>query len=479
MKKKLNERGLPSVGGVPHTDTSGQLGQARRPWSLTGATGGHSQSADSGFSSKLGRVNKGRDDDKYAYRDMFPENEEEEETEEDTYDKSIRAKISIDLRGRKPMPERKLTDDIDALIENNEQFDQFLNVDITNESSDGNTSRGFWGHAKDELWDGSVDVAGDMLRTAVGFIPGADIGFTIKNVYELKDSSIKGKELISRYHEQDAYKNLGGSYLNEIDDVLDDIITDLSDTVESFISILPLAGDGAGMFVTATSWIGRVGNALKPILKPVSKITKIPGSKTRIGKSLTRRLASNVALRTSIFEIDQSFESGTSFWGAIIESTKVAGTLTDIVQNFDELYDMSNDRYELMTSSEKIALIQEAERQGRLTQIPKNVDNISSSDYGFDEVTNTTLSESIAESKIRSLVTQILNEESKSHDCEKEHPNQTCAEWEEDKPDFEEHSIGGYTGPMASPANPKKFYKGMLDAYPGSHYVDAMPKSKA
>ena len=128
MKKKLNERGLPSVGGVPHTDTSGQLGQARRPWSLTGTTGGHSQSADSGFSSKLGRVNKGRDDDKYAYRDMFPENEEEE-TEEDTYDKSIRTKIWIDLRGRKPMPERKLTDDIDTLIENNEQFQAMLEDD--------------------------------------------------------------------------------------------------------------------------------------------------------------------------------------------------------------------------------------------------------------------------------------------------------------------------------------------------------------
>ena len=88
MTKKLNERGLPSVGGVSPGDSSNNLGQARRPWSLTGSSGGHSQSADSGFSSKLGRVNKGRDDDKYAWQVRFPENEEE--PEEDTYNMKLR-----------------------------------------------------------------------------------------------------------------------------------------------------------------------------------------------------------------------------------------------------------------------------------------------------------------------------------------------------------------------------------------------------
>ena len=63
MTKKLNKRGLPSVGGV--------------------LLNGHSQSAVSRFSSKL---------------------------------------------GRKPMPERKLTTDIDQLIEDNERFNEFLSL---------------------------------------------------------------------------------------------------------------------------------------------------------------------------------------------------------------------------------------------------------------------------------------------------------------------------------------------------------------
>lgn len=157
MKKKLNERGLPSIGGVSPGDTSNNLGQARRPWNLTGSTGGHSQSADSGFSSRLGRVNKGRDDDKYAYPVRFPENEEESEHsvkpkrrrhgggksghKEDSYDVKLRSKIALDLRGRKPMPEVRtlsyvLNTDIDDLIKENEERQALIDEDLI-ETDDG------------------------------------------------------------------------------------------------------------------------------------------------------------------------------------------------------------------------------------------------------------------------------------------------------------------------------------------------------
>ncbi len=119
-------------------------------------------------------------------------------------------------------------------------------------------------------------------------------------------------------------------------------------------------------------------------------------------------------------------------------------------------------------------MIHEAESQGRLTKIPKSIDDIASSDYGFDDVENTTLSESIAESKIRSLISQILSESEGLID-------EDLIETPDDD-EVEEASvagsIGGYVGPMASPANPKKFYKGMLKSYPGSHYVNDLPKSK-
>jgi hypothetical protein len=143
MKKKLNERGLPSVGGISPGDTSNNLGQARRPWNMTGAAGGHSQSADSGFSSRLGRVNKGRETDKeHAYRIRFPDNEEEsEESEEDKYDMNIRSKISLDLRGRKPMPEVRtlmsvLNCNVDDLIRENEELQSVIDEDIVDEDDE-------------------------------------------------------------------------------------------------------------------------------------------------------------------------------------------------------------------------------------------------------------------------------------------------------------------------------------------------------
>jgi len=451
MTKKLNERGLPSVGGVSPGDSSNNLGQARRPWNLTGSSGGHSQSADSGFSSKLGRVNKGRDDDKYAWQVRFPENEEE--PEEDTYNMKLRSKISIDLRGRKPMPERKLTTDIDQLIEENEKFNEFLNLNTVSERSDGNTSRGFLGHVVDDAFDTVVDMAGDTARQFVGtVIPGAaDFLFVLKNIKELQNNSEAGKELISLYNEQGSYKRLGGSYLNEIDDVIDNIVTDLSDVIEAFVSIIPAGGDVAGYIATLTSWAAKIKKTLDPLLKQASRV---PGAKTKMGKELTLRLAGNVALRSAIFELDEKFDEETPFWGSIIDSVKVAGTLSDIVSNFDELYKMSDDGYEKMSSTEKLALIRKANKLKRLISIPVSIDDIDSSVYGFEELHDET---DISESKIRSLISQILLESEELID-----EDLVEAEYADEVEEASGvGSIGGYAGPMASPANQEEFNKKM------------------
>ena len=141
MSKKLTERGSPSVGGVPHADTSGQLGQARRPWNMTGSTGGHSQSADSGYSSRLSRVNKGREtDEEHAYKDAFPENEEDD-WDDDNFAMWIRTKLSLDLRGRKAMPEVRtlsyiLNADIDDLIKENEARQALIDEDLIEEDDE-------------------------------------------------------------------------------------------------------------------------------------------------------------------------------------------------------------------------------------------------------------------------------------------------------------------------------------------------------
>ena len=457
MKKKLNERGLPSVGGVPHTDTSGQLGQARRPWSLTGTTGGHSQSADSGFSSKLGRVNKGRDDDKYAYRDMFPENEEEE-TEEDTYDKSIRTKIWIDLRGRKPMPERKLTDDIDTLIENNEQFQAMLEDD-----------RGT-GFARG-LKNFSVGVVGDFGANIMGFIPGIDLGLVAFNIKQLEGDIEEGRDILNDYTSSSAVSSLQGDFYDSANSVSDSLMINLFDLLERAISALPVAGDVAGAGLSIKNNLARARELFK-VQKGGPR-----GAKPMVVKGAIRKARE---IFSKIVDSDESnaVSQDVTFTSVVPISLDMLEEITNIIENYDAAYSKADNNYEALSDQQRQQVWTELSDADMLfTNPPGGFVPYVEPDQNQEEETD--FWSLFSESKIRTLVAQILNEDSKLHDCEKEHPDQTCAEWEEDKPDFEEHSIGGYTGPMASPANPKKFYKGMLDAYPGSHYVDAMPKSKA
>jgi hypothetical protein len=145
---------------------------------------------------------------------------------------------------------------------------------------------------------------------------------------------------------------------------------------------------------------------------------------------------------------------------AVGESLEILEIVVNIIDHFDKAYNV-DENYENLSLSDKSEIWLALSNNGQLHDIPKSGELIINS---------------LSESKIRNLISQILLEESESHDCEKEHPGKTCDEWEAE---LEEHSIGGYVGPMSSPANPKKFYQGMLDAYPGSHYVNDPPKSKA
>jgi hypothetical protein len=439
MTKKLNERGLPSVGGVSPGDTSGNLGQARRSWSLTGASGGHTQSADSGFSSKLGRVNKGRDDDKYAYRVMFPENEEEE-TEEDTYDMSTRSKISHDLRGRKPMPERKLTIDIDRLIAENEEFQIFLEDD---------RGSGFGRGVKSFF----TNLAGDIGANLIGWVPGIDPMLVVFNLGQLKNNIRDGKDLIAMYHRSDATVNLAGEYYDDLHSVSDSIEINLFDVVERVVSVLPGVGDFSAAGLTLKNSLGK--------LKGLFKLRK--------GASVTQKISSKLLKRTFIRQTRAFFnmlsdddkkeiDNDESMFTAVGESLEILEVITNIIDNYDQAYGV-DENYETLSLADKSDIWNALSAGGQLHNVTKSGAAISSS---------------IAESKIRSLISQILLEESEPHNCE-DHPEKTCEEYDAE---LEEHSIGGYVGPMASPGNPKKFYQGMLDAYPGSHYANDLPKSK-
>jgi len=434
MKKKLNERGLPSVGGVSPGDTSNNLGQARRPWSLTGSSGGHSQSADSGFSSKLGRVNKGRDDDKYAYQVRFPENEEE--PEEDEYDMSIRSKLSIDLRGRKPMPERKLTKDIDILISENEEFQVMLEDDRP-----GGISKTL-NTLKSVFTDVSLDFLSQIVGTAIPVV--VDSARVVSNLSQLETNIINGNELISRYHNNNAVDTLSGKYYGEVDDVIDDIVTDLSDVVEAALSVVPVVGDAAGYGATLASWS-------RSIAALGARFTG-RGAATRgvLASAAIRNFATSI-LPTDLTSLDAGFDNKTSMSTAFPEAIHTAGTLSDILINFDKAYSVADGNYEQLSTDERIAVWRALLNNQELKYVAKNHLGELPDEYTAE----------ISESKIRSLISQILSE---SENTDKEERKNLIDEdiiETEDGSEVEEHSIGGYTGPMASPANPREFNKTM------------------
>jgi len=450
MKKKLNERGLPSVGGVSPGDTSDNLGQARRPWSLTGSSGGHSQSADSGFSSKLGRVNKGRDDDKYAYQVRFPENEEEE-TEEDTYDKSIRAKISIDLRGRKPMPERKLTTDIDQLIESNEEFQLYLEDD----------RRGMWGNAWQSLKTGAKAIGRDLVVSFMSSVPIAGLTVSVSSmILSIRNMSKMGEESahwIEKYNTDRL--SITGPEIDEMNDAVDDIVNELVHFITASITLLP---DGE-------TPVGEVVGFFGSVVKRIHGFSSVFTKGSIIGKGIRRKILIETLELIGDDKFD-TFNSALPDGGINIDSAitsiNIAESLLDIVENFEIVYSRANSElnqdYNTLSSEYKEQLWITLESGEAVNQ---QFDIEVSDEPSYDHVT---------ESKIRSLISQILSESEGLID-------EDLIETEDDD-EVEEASvagsIGGYTGPMASPANPKKFYKGMLKSYPGSHYVNELPKSK-
>jgi hypothetical protein len=101
--------GIPVAGAVDGSaDGSKYLGRPRRPWYI-GNRGSPSQSADSGFSSRLGGVNKGHEVSD-EYMSMFPDQEEETSSAEPEEERlAINKKLPIYTSGggasRSPMLE--------------------------------------------------------------------------------------------------------------------------------------------------------------------------------------------------------------------------------------------------------------------------------------------------------------------------------------------------------------------------------------
>jgi hypothetical protein len=367
---------------------------------------------------------------------------------------SIRSKISHDLRGRKPMPERKLTTDIDTLIENNEEFQLYLEDD-----------RGS-GFARG-LKNFSVGVVGDIGANLVGIIPGVDIGLVVVNVKQLEGDVEDGREILNEYTSSSALSSLQGEFYDRANSVSDSLMINLFDLLERAVSVMPAVGDAAG---AGLSIVGALKSA-----KELFKVQKggMSGAKAVAIKATIRKTRE---LFSKIVDSDESntISSDVSFTTVVPISLDLLEEITNIIENYDAAYSKADDNYEQLSVQQRHQVWTELSGANMLfTNPPGGFSEHVDEPETVDDTSGWSL---FAEQKVRDLISQILLEESEPHDCKKEHPGKTCDEW---KDELEEHSIGGYVGPMSSPANPKKFYQGMLDAYPGSHYVNDPPKSKA
>lgn len=104
--------GIPVLGAIGGGDGFQQkIGRPKRPY-LTGDMGSPTQSADSNFSSRLSRVNKGREDDaELAYHEMFPDQAPDVDPDLELEDGLLgmrTRKLPVYFAGMKRIPEGRM-----------------------------------------------------------------------------------------------------------------------------------------------------------------------------------------------------------------------------------------------------------------------------------------------------------------------------------------------------------------------------------
>ena len=436
-RNNINERGLPSIGGVSPGDTSNTLGIVR-PTIRPGTTGGHSRSADS--QNAMGRINIGREDDEaLADRPMFPDNIEKKDDEEDIYNMTIRSKLSLDLRGRKAMPERKdLTKDIDELILENETLQMFLEGTIF-----GDDREGILGKLTDIAYSQGVDLAGDLSKNIASAIPG--LGWPAKgaqlttNIIQISKANDDAKKILNLW--MTSPEMIMGAELDDIDDIISNYMIDYSDIIEVIT---------AAVTPDAETPVGESAAELEGLLSASAQMLIELGGIASV--SAKRALFKGLIKTFRYILFEDKFDLVRLFFifnkimdfTPIEESFNLLIDMLTVWENVEGAYENANDTlgddYNDLSNEQRIVILRNLFKSGGLAPI-ENMDLLS-------------------EVQLRCIVKQVLNE-SVEHDCEKEHPGQTCEEWHKQNPDLEEHSVGGFAGPLSSPQDPKAFNKRM------------------
>lgn len=122
-------------------DFKQKIGRNKIPWSRTGFKGSPSQSADSGFSSVLSRVNRGYENEEQEFS-MFPEQEDADETEQEAEDQPalIVDKLPKYTGARSPTSESKsmssLRNFIREAVKEEEEAQQAMEYVISSDDDD-------------------------------------------------------------------------------------------------------------------------------------------------------------------------------------------------------------------------------------------------------------------------------------------------------------------------------------------------------
>jgi len=231
--------GIPVLGAIGGGDGFQQkIGRPKRPY-LSGDGGSPTQSADSNFSSRLSRVNKGREDDaEFAFHDMFPGQSPDVDPDLELEDGLLglrTEKLPIYFAGMKRIPEsnmRKLNIGSPSLavsLLKEEKIEESFIDDISRLASSAADFAGSAFGATRPLYKLATKTApqiGSALLGAAQAVPGAGLAATAVG-------AIPGLDVIygsaSSYYN---YQQIKGN-VERIDDILSDMAIE-----DDFISIL-------------------------------------------------------------------------------------------------------------------------------------------------------------------------------------------------------------------------------------------------
>ena len=322
--------GIPVGGAIGGGDDYKQkIGRNKIPWTLTDFGGMPSQSADSGFSSELARVNKGYEEEYYD-SEMFPDQVPEDE---DTYDYGLDGirdrKVPQTFKVLRPkmkgIRERAVFDE-NEVVKNS----QYSLLDIPQEYT-----------IEEILEEGMIgqffgDLGGDAAAAALAAISGGTTswGMVAWNIMQLKDDLRDGDVAIEKH-----LRSPSDETVEDMTDALDSMAINLIDLFQRLIESIPdptPAGEITSFLGSILNNLSRFKMIISGPLKKVGLMQAGPGTAANLWSKLKV-----VGLVTPIFKalvgiLDSNLapESLRQNSGTVLAIPKRMILLSDLIEDY-------------------------------------------------------------------------------------------------------------------------------------------------